>query len=974
MNTFSKLKSGVAPAALGLALLATPAFAQDAAPQADASADADAGQQIIVTGSRIANPNLESAVPVAVVSSAKVESTGATNIADILNTLPAAGQGISRSSSNFSSTGNAVATVNLRNLGSARTLVLINGRRTVGLPGSSAVDLNNVPTELIDRVEVVTGGASAVYGSEAIAGVVNFVLKRNFSGLEMHGQATVSGKGDAPRQYISALAGYNFADDRGNITLNASFDSDKGLRSRNRSFSAHDIPNRSSYAAQGLFSVANPDQAAFSAANGLTYTFNTANQLKGYQGANIDGYDRNQQRYLALPVDRYTVGALGHYDAGFGDFYFEGTYVKTKSSASLEAAAIDNVSPGGRVLNFDGSDYAGIPISSPFVPAAIRAAAIANGVDVLQFRRRSVDIFSRSNKNDRDFWRGVVGVKGDINPSFTYDVYYEHSQTRDHTSAGAIFAPNYGAALSNQLDASGNVVCSDPAARAAGCVPINIFGYNTVSSAAATWLQTDPGPAAGGLVKGNKITFDYLAKNYQDVAAATVTGKLFSLFGSEPINVAAGFEYRSERSSETFDPYTQAGLASGNQLSNTVGRFNVKEGFGEIVAPILQDRPGVHYLGLEAAVRYADYSTTGGVWSYKFGGAYAPSADLRIRAIYSRATRAPNIGELFSAASQTFPAINDPCDQGQGNGDGATLVALPAICAQIPGISATVASRGSFAYSTAQLQTVDGLLGGNRNLQTEKADTLTIGAIVTPTFIPRLQISVDYYKIKVLNAISTVGQQVSVSECVNSGNPLFCNNVIRNSAGFITRVNDLLLNTASIKAEGIDTELHYNVPFNMLNAEYKFGVDAFWSHKLKQERTPYPGGTVQNEIGQADCYSCGRLGSGFRDKVDATFTLATEGTKIVYNVTYLSPLSDNLDGSTAVITKIPAYWYHNAQVRFDIGPNKRQEFYLGVNNMFDKKPPQFGDTNPVTFPGTQTVATTYDLYGRMFYAGVTFKF
>lgn len=966
------LRLSVAPAVLALGLAAVPAWAQDQAPQ-DTAASEEADQTIVVTGTRIANPNVQSSVPVAALTNARIEQSGATNIQDVLATLPSTGQGVSRSNSNFSSTGNGTATVNLRNLGNARTLVLINGRRTVGLPGNSAVDLNNIPTELIDRVDVVTGGASAVYGSEAIAGVVNFILKKDFSGLQVHGQGTISDKGDAARQYVSVLGGFNFGGGRGNITLNASYDADHGLASANRDFSAHDKPNRSSYAAQGLFSVADPaTQTPFATSN--TFTFDQNNVLKGYQGANIDGYDRNQHRYLSVPVERYTVSGLGHYDLDFGTLYLEGTYVKTKSNASLEALAVDN-SSSTPVLNFDGSAYAGIPITSPYVPQAIRDAAIANGVDVIQFRRRSVDIFSRSNKNDRDYWRVVAGLKGDFAQGWNYDVYYEHSQSRDHTSSGAIMARNYGAALSNEQ--SGNsVICSDAAARAAGCVPINIFGYNTVGigSAAANWLQTDPGPEYGGLVKGQRVTFDYLAKVFQDVAGLSVGGELFSLFGSKPVNIAGGFEYRSERSSEVFDPYTQLGLSLGNQISNTVGKFNVKEGFVELNAPILEDRPGVHYLGLEAAARYADYSTTGGVWSYKFGGTYAPTPDIKFRAVYARATRAPNIGELFSAQSQTFPAIVDPCDQRSGEGDGGTFRALPAACANIPGVSTTVGNRGEFSYSTAQIQTIDGLLGGNRNLKTEKADTLTVGAVATPRFVRGLTLSLDYYRIKVLNAISTVGQQVSVTQCVTSGDPIFCNNVTRNAQGFITRVNDFLLNTASIEAAGLDGELHYSVPFTMLGGEQKFGVDAFWNHKFKQQRTPYPGGDIQNELGQADCYSCGRLGSGFRDRVDATFSLSSTRYRFSWNVSYMSGLSDNLDGSTATVTRIPAYWYHNAQLRFNAGESKRYEFYIGMNNVFDKKPPVFGDTNPVAWPGASTVASTYDVFGRMLYAGVTFKY
>lgn len=947
------LKLTAAPFVLSAAMISVPAYAQDAAPAADEAS----GDTIVVTGSRIARPDLSSSVPVSVVSQEQIQQTGAANIQDVLNELPSVGQNISRNSTNFSTTGNGIATVNLRNLGSARTLVLVNGRRFVaGLPGTSVVDLNTIPTDLIKDVQVVTGGASAVYGSEAIAGVVNFILDDKFEGIRFHGQGTISDEGDSGRYLASLTAGTAFADGRGHIVVNGSYDRDNGLRSRNRGFSEHDIPNRSSFASQGLFS---PD-GAFAPGAG-TFTFGLDNSLKAYEGPNIDGYDRNQDRYLGVPVERYLATGLASYElSDNATLFFEGSYAKSKSRSSLEPQAVANTD----LVNADGTPYGGIPITNPFIPTAIRDAMIAEGVTSLAFRRRSNDIFDRSNKNDRETWRAVAGLRGSFADKFDYEVYYGHGETKDYTRSGTIFGPQYVNAL-NAVAGPNGPVCSinvdaDPTNNDAACAPLNIFGFNTVSAAAADYVT-----------RGGQLS-EYRAKVKQDVFSASVSGELFELPGGA-LSIATGFEYRREKSSEDFDEATNLGQTLGNLLTDTRGKYNVKEGFLEVVAPILSERPFFHYLGLEGAVRYSDYSTVGGVWSWKAGGEWAPIPDIRFRGIYSEATRAPNISELFSAQSETFPAIVDPCDQREGNGDGAPITvpagSLPAACLAIPAIAAA-ANNGGFVYSTAQIQTINGFLGGNPNLEEETAKTLTLGAVFQPRFARGLSLTVDYYRIKLKNAIGIIGQQTSLDECMTgNADALFCDNITRDATGRVTQVDAFNLNTGSFLVSGIDTQVKYSTTFGESG---RFDLSAFWTHLLKQQQTSYPGGPTQKEVGQLDCYSCGRLGTGFRDKVNVSATVGWNNVSLNWRVNYLSSVVDDLDAPAPISTG--AYWYHDAQLRFGLDDKKKYEFYLGIDNVFDKKPPVFGDTNPVTFPGAQTSATTYDLYGRLFYAGVDFRF
>ncbi len=966
------LRASAAPLVLSIALFSAPSFAQDTAPQAAEEAGAEEAA-IIVTGSRIVRPDLAASVPLATVSQELIQESGTGNIQDALADLPSVGQNISRTSSNFSTTGNGVATVNLRNLGSSRTLVLVNGRRFVaGLPGTSTVDLNTIPTDLIKRVDVVTGGASAVYGSEAIAGVVNFILDDRFEGFRFRGQGSITDKGDAGRQYVSGTFGHSFGDGRGHVTLYGQYDRDEGLRSRNRKFSATDIPNRSSFAAQGLFSLdeLNVNRPEF-APGANSFTYDGLNNLKQYQSANIDGYNRNADRYLSVPVERYMGNLLADYEITDGvTAYFEGSYVKSKSRSSLEPQAVADTD----LVYADGTPFAGIQLNNPFIPTAIlnRINALNSDGDAtnnvgntLFFRRRSNDIFNRSNRNDRETWRVVAGLRGDIGSKLNWDVYYTHGETKDYTRSETILGPNYINAL-NAVQGPNGPVCSinvdaNPNNNDAACVPINIFGFNSVD------------PRAAAYVTNNGQLSTYNAKIKQDVFSASISGELFDLPGGA-LGVAGGFEYRRESSTEDFDEATNLGLTLGNFLSDTRGKYNVKEGFIEINAPIISERPGFHYLGLEGAARYADYSTVGGVWSWKVGGTYAPVPDIKFRAAYAEATRAPNISELFSAQSETFPAVIDPCDQRAGEGDtGAITIprsSLPAACLANPAIAAASNTANGFVYSTAQIQNINGFLGGNPNLKEETAKTLTIGGVFTPTFLRNFSLTVDYYRIKVQNAIGIIGQQTSLDECVTgSGEAIFCDNIVRDASGRVTTVNAINLNTGSFTVEGIDTQVRYRTN---LGGNASLDLNVYWNHLLAQSQVSYPGGPKQDELGQLDCYSCGRLGTGFKDKVSASATLKYDTFSLNWRTNFYTSVVDDLTKTTPIRTG--SFWYHDAQLRTSLGEKSAFDFYIGVNNVFDKKPPVFGDTNVVTFPGAQTSANTYDLYGRMFYAGVDVKF
>jgi outer membrane receptor protein involved in Fe transport len=458
----------------------------------------------------------------------------------------------------------------------------------------------------------------------------------------------------------------------------------------------------------------------------------------------------------------------------------------------------------------------------------------------------------------------------------------------------------------------------------------------------------------------------------QDVAAINLTGPLFDL-PAGAVQIAAGAEYHREKSEQFYDPFTQSGWSSTQQAANTVGQYDSKEVYGEVSIPLLRNRPLVQELSLEAAVRYADYSTVGGFVSYKFGGTYAPTSDIRFRAIYARAVRAPNVNELYSGAANTAPAVVDPCDQNGGNGDdpikGGPLP-LPAACAAIPGIANYLKTHQNFTYSLAQIQTISGTIGGNASLGAESTHTFTAGATFTPTFFRGFDLSVDYYNIKVNNAITQVDFQDSVTQCVETGDPNFCNNVTRDpNTGIIKSVDAIYLNGASYQVSGLDTQVHYTFRPRVFGPDERVDLSVFWNHKFKQDKTPFAGAFVSHQLGEADIYSTSQnIGTGFKDQLTFNAAYRTGPFTLAYTFRYFSPVVTSTDGDL-----IPAYTYHDIQAKFTVGEEKNYEFYIGVNNLFDKQPPVVTDLAN-QWPGTNTVASTYDLIGRRLYAGVRAKF
>jgi iron complex outermembrane receptor protein len=1038
---------------------ASPAFAQDPAVEAaptdqteatqetpadtpDVDPGVDTDEAIVVTGSRIVSPNIVSLAPVQVIGEADIDQSGAVNVQEVLLENPVFGTpALARTNSAFLTSGAGAATVDLRDLGSDRTLVLINSRRVIaGLPGTATVDLNMIPAQFVDRIDILTGGASSLYGSDAIAGVVNFLYKRNFEGLLVEGQYGITHRGDSGRYQVSLTGGGNFAEDRGNVMIHLGYTNEDGLLSRQRKntrvddfseffytydtddFGVEREPFFSSFPPQGRFSTGD----LVPGASGVQqYTFTFAPQTGALQpcattnatvcgstvrepstfcdlrdcdlndngiigeillpsiggGVGPTGFNRQHFRTLAVPVERYLFATRGTFEVtdAIGAFA-EATYAKTTSSRIIEPFPMDSADLGnGGIVAIEtlvDPDGAGplLPVATlnPFVPAAFAALATdldGDGLRDMTFARRLSEVGNRSSESTRDVYRVVVGLEGKIlNDRFNWDISYNYGQTSENqTSEGAYNVQNFRTALAgipdvNDVDNDGDttdVVCADPIQRELGCVAINIFGEGSITPDALAWIVAQQ---------------NYATKISQQVWAANLSGTVMEL-PAGPLGVAVGAEYRKETSQEDWDALTNAGLNASNALPDTEGSFNVKELFGEVNVPVLGNMTGVHALNLRAAGRLSDYSTVGAVETYSVGADYSPIQDLRFRATYAKSVRAPNIGELFTGPSQTFPpGIQDPC----ANITLATPGPIGTNCRADPGVLLNVTDNGAFTLTQADIQGISGFNSGNPNLDVERSTSKTAGVVFAPrniSFLRGFTASADYYDIEIKDAIVAPPRQFILEQCYEQGVTAFCDLVTRrpgntgsNSAGSIEFIDAPLVNGGALKVKGLDFTAAYRTGLDALMAGLSMNARVAWTHILDAYVIPVPG----SDKDQFD----GEIGTA-RDRVNGTIALNTEKVGVSFSGTYIGKSYEDdqflatFDLDDDAIS-VPAEFYLDTQVTFT--PLRSYEFFFGVDNILDNDAPNLLSGTTFNNTGSDTAAAVYDIFGRRYYAGVRARF
>lgn len=935
--------------------------------QAEISEDQAPGE-IIITGTRIARDGYNAPTPVSVVSLKELDAEAPANISDFVNTLPSVrGSSTAANSSGALSSGNAgINTVNLRALGASRTLVLFDGQRSVASSTNGNVDVNTFPQSLVERVEVVTGGASSAYGSDAVSGVINFILDRDFTGVKGEYQYGVDTYGNGANHKIEATAGMPFADNRGHILVSGEYFTQKSQHTINRDWNN-----------KGFFQIDNP---AYSAAACTDSSAATVCVPARYVGSGI-GESNSTPGGLILsgPLRGTYFGSInpatgqsgtgqlvfgpsaGQWMIG-GDYeYTRTTHIGTQTLTPDE----DRLGAFGRVSyefspaieiygqfsynKYEGESYYQASQSTPvtirldnaFLPDSVRSDMIAANLSTISVGFGNEGIPAQGSANKREVYRYVAGASGEFGvfgKEFNWDAYYQRGEAKTFerltntwyspylaNATDAVFAP-----AGNALGvAAGTIVCRSSLANPTnGCVPVNRLGTGGWTDEGLNYIFNN----------GNQPLRKQNLK--QEVAAINFsTSNLFENWAG-PVAMAAGFETRKESVSGDVDPFFNSGWFYGNYFP-TNGSYNVKEGYVEAVVPLFDGAE------LNGAFRLTDYSTSGSVKTWKIGGTWQLIEDIRLRATVSQDIRAPNLGELFSIVGRTN-AVNRPL------------------------------AGGGVSSDTFVEQTL-----GNINLSPEKAKTYGIGAVVTPRFLPGFAASIDYYNIDLQDAISNYSAQTTVNLCYEQNNAEACSNIETANGGYgsitpgapITRLRLLSYNFVGIKTEGIDIEASYRREIGPGDLTLR----ALATHYIKlytNNGIDFPTDAAgQNTSSTPDWVY--RLSAGY-DIDNISFQLIGRGhSNGVYDNSFIECQTDcpvsTPQHRTINDNDIKGAFYVdlNANYSFEVGPTKAQAFFA-IRNLFDTDPVAVGNgpTGNNTGAAAQTNRNLYDVLGRVYRLGL----
>lgn len=989
------LLSTAIKAALGFtaAAMLVPVYAQEITSETEKEVkkvDAELMEEVYVTGSRIARAGYDTMQPATTLGQDFFETNGYTNVSDALNSLPMMSpSGTSLAESDANNVGQSFA--DFYGLGSQRTLTLVNGRRVVsanaptafGATGGLQVDLNSLPTALIDRVEVVSVGGAPIYGSDAIAGTINVILKDDFEGVETEfSSGFAEGENDAGDHMASITFGQNFAEGRGNVVASYEYNKTDAVLMNDREFTRdyyyffenpesegpddgipdrifdkgrsiavltqEGVPTAINYAP--LFAL---DYNVISDANGNPLGFGADGQLTplnlGEPSGNIinfiggDGLLLQDYDSIRAPIERHLFNTMGHYDLTDSiKAYAEINYFTAESSDP-------NAQPFYQSYIFSG-DSSALPVSinNPYLSAQDRQTLIDNGIpsDGVFYLHKAMNDLSQSGRTggENEMFRYVLGVKGDFSLAgrdWNWDFSYNKGKTESTYASTELIQENYEKALDVTTDANGNIVCvsGDP-----DCVPLNILG--TVTDQAAINYVTTKGRTYGELE--------------QEIVSLNVGGDLIEL-PAGPLAMAFGYEIRDEYSAFRPDDFMRQGLGRSAALSPLSGGFDTKEFYTEVLVPVIPADliPMVEGMELEGAWRNVDHSQAGNDDTWSVGTRLMMDipvmGSVTLRGNVTESIRAPAVTEALLPLSETFSFADDPCDAdyiGQGENPAQRLANCQA-----------EAAAAGFDYDPNSWQsevddgTKTGLTGGNPDLLNERADASTFGFVWAPGFAEGLELTVDWVDIDIENAIESLSLTILMEACYDGeqGNEA-CDNFVRDENFQIVDFTTGFRNAGFYNFRGVQSDLTYNFDLNSwsIPGSFDLGMKAF---HIKEQQFSVSGKDLEVDAGEIGY-------SDWQGQFSLSYTL--ENLTANWQTQYIGKANvDNDDtAETRDISVVPEYWLNNAYVGYQFNDNLKAS--LSVRNVFDEAPP--------TGVNSFTAIGLYDVIGRYVTAGVSYKF
>lgn len=941
-----------------LAIVSAPAMAQDSPNGDTATEEPTSDVGITVTGSRIVRDGSQAPTPVTAITTEALLQSSPSNIPDALNKLPQFTNSRSQyTGATFAANNQPMGNyLNLRGLEPFRALVLLDGYRVPPTSNFRGTDTNMLPQLLVSRVDVVTGGASATYGSDAVSGVINYVLDRKFTGLKLTAQTGVSTEGDAFSYRLGVAGGVSFGD---NIHVIASYEhyGSDGLPSLFNRDWANGAPILT-----GAGTVASPYTQV---ANGRTTVLSDGGVINS--GPLAGRQFLSDGRLVSFNPGTPTLSA-GTSAGGDGAIYDTTLAARLSTDQAFIRASLD-LSPttelfvqgsyGHSISGFEsapsshrtgGNRNTTISIDNPYLRQDVRDLFTANGITTVSIGRQFRDLPRMSQESTTDFYSGQIGLKGELGSNWKWDVSYVYGKSVLNFKVNEIESRNYFAAIDAVTGPGGTPVCrvtlTNPTLLP-GCVPMNVIGSGNVSAAALAFIRKDS---------------TYRIVNRMDYVTVNLQGDLFNL-PAGPVSVAVGAEYRNEKLAQTSnaDPaiwsgtggaaartayfqginnvpgsalvflVTNVGLASGSQ--------SVKEAYGEMQIPLLKDAPFAQNLEINLAARYTDYRTSGGVTTWKVGGSWTPVDGVRIRATRSRDIAAPSLFDLFAGANVRNIAVNDP--------------------------------------QTGTNPVIQSTAAGNPALVPEKADTTVLGIVVQPRAIPGLTLSVDAYDIKINGAFATTSEQDIVNTCFATSTSPLCGLITRDGtpANLITKILVGTSNLAFLKTRGVDFEVSYGFPLagGVLNLRAFVGyLDSYQTQTKAGQPILERSGAVIGGISTpglakwkgmlSQTFTHDRFSIGLSERFTGSYRRGIVGPTVA-TTTYFAAGEE----------RSPARIYVDLNVTFDVGENKRFQAFFNVQNLFNVDPPIIQGAT-ATDNAAPTDKSFYDIVGRYFTAGVRLKF